>query len=174
MNQALERVAATPNLFRSALAGAGVGLGLALLAQPAPTGVCKADFPAAKWRNHDLSMLDGCWHRFSNMITIDINSGMKKDTRNWLLCFDKNGQGRQSLTWTDDVSCQGLIHARFAGDVLVIDADICHGGSRYLLAETYHCTRRDARVSDCLGLAQDPRYRREKSWASAADGLFRR
>jgi hypothetical protein len=94
-------------------------------AQPAPTPPAapppRADLPEERWRQRDLSMLEGCWNLDSDYSIRNRVTGIVTRVRSWQMCFDRNGRGRQTLVYENGVRCDAPAVARFEQDTFVID-----------------------------------------------------
>jgi len=124
-----------------------------LTAAKAPPPVPPA-LPEQAWRTHDLGMLKGCWHRYTNMVTINPITGHLNPVTNWLLCFDKSGQGVQNVVWRDGASCTNPVRAHFTpDDSLSIDDTIPCGQSppsrRSLFLGRIVCKRLSSAEASC-------------------------
>ena len=104
-----------------------------LVAEPAPEPEPEG-LDARRWREKDLSLLEGCWslasdYRLKNRVT-----GVITRVESWKMCFDDEGHGEQRLVRTDGKECTADASASFGEDgQLQIDdrTDIqCTGGVR--------------------------------------------
>ncbi len=172
---AARTVPVMPSLLRTAMAASIIGLCLAGWATlKFSTAACRADFPAVRWNRQDISLLAGCWQRFSNMTSEEVSSRRTIPVQSWSFCFSPRGSGEQTLIWQDDAICVGGAQASFEGSTLVIEAALCRGRQRSFVADTLRCSRLDDGAADCRALEVDPALRRGRDWTSASPGLFRR
>jgi hypothetical protein len=122
-------------------------------AQPTPPHP-GPQLPQREWQRHDLSMLDGCWHRYTNMSTHDVNTGQTNPVKEWTVCFDRQGHGQQTVVWGDGVRCQGKLQAQFnADDTLNIhESEPCKAGppsGRGLIPADWMCRRQSDSEATC-------------------------
>ena len=120
----------------------------------APPGPPPA-LPMDRWKQHDLSLLEGCWSRISNMAVRVEATGQRLPVANWHICFDQTGHGTQTITLKDGSRCTGAIQASFAGEQMLIRAARCtgpgFGGGRFFVRSELHCTRVSDEEANCLG-----------------------
>lgn len=64
----------------------------------------------------DISVMEGCWQLSSNYSVREINTGRITRFKYWRICFDKNGNGTETMRSTDGVRCQGRIKGRIPGN----------------------------------------------------------
>ena len=146
----MEREAA-PALLQTALIAAVMGVFLAVaaggLSSPAQ---CAADLPRARWSSHDLTILQGCWHRRSVLETRTLGGDGRRQVASWVFCFGNHGEGQQTVVWTDGASCSSAAHALFhADDMLEVDTQVCERPFYTLLPMSMACRWRDSRQADC-------------------------
>jgi hypothetical protein len=101
------------------------------------------DLPQESWNRHDLDMLVGCWRSITQLRTRDVGTNVIYDVRQWQLCFDRSGNGRQTVLWTDGASCQGPMKAIFSDDshLVITDSARCFGPRRPLYLGRFECER---------------------------------
>ena len=117
---------------------------------PPPPPPPRADLPEQKWNQHDLSMLDGCWHNTTRLMLRNIGTGQTLEAREWKLCFDQSGNGRQTILYSDGRSCDGPLGASFRGDQLVLtDREQCRGRGANLMRGKMECTRNSGTEATC-------------------------
>ncbi|MGH7117826.1 MAG: hypothetical protein ACREFP_02335 [Acetobacteraceae bacterium] len=154
-------------------------LPLAIQAPPSPAAVPLPPapppaLPIQAWRQHDLGMLNGCWHRYTNMVTRNPYTGEVNRVASWLLCFNNSGQGVQKLVWRDGVSCTNPITAHFdpGGNLTIQDTIPCGQSAstpRGLFLGRENCSRVSPSVASC-----------PRTWlagpnpGSISPGMFRR
>ena len=172
----IRRARERTSLLPTALAGAAVGIALAA-AVGSTMGMplrCAEDLPLSRWRRHDLGMLQGCWHRQTDMETREVGSGQRRTVDSWKLCFDSDGAGFQTVVWTDGGSCHSAVAASFrADDTLVLDTQECQRVGYRLLALSIACRWQNPTQADC------PAYyaggKPIKEWPGGFhQGIFRR
>ncbi len=142
-----------PSLLPTALAAALTGLltALAIALATALPASCRADLPLARWQRHDLSMLQGCWRRLTDMQTRSVVNGFARQVQSWTFCFGFAGAGQEHVTY-DGGSCSAAAMARFhADDTLEIDTAPCPGRGYTILPESFPCRWRDPSAADCPG-----------------------
>ena len=109
--------------------------------------------PSDRWNRHDLSMLEGCWSRISNMAIHDEATNRMLPVASWRICFDQAGHGTQTLTLQDGGRCTGSVQATFAGERMLMRAGRCTGpgfGSGFVRSEQ-DCTRSSDQEANCFG-----------------------
>jgi hypothetical protein len=98
-------------------------------------------------------MLEGCWRNTTQLTTHDVNTGAVRDVRQWQLCFDRSGNGHQTLVWTDGVTCQGPMRATFSDDshLILTDSARCTAASRrFLYGGRFECERISGSEATCI------------------------
>ncbi|MGC9420560.1 MAG: hypothetical protein ACP5EN_16475 [Rhodovulum sp.] len=65
------------------------------------------------WKSGDLRVLDGCWELDSDFQTRNIQTGRITHYTRWEMCFDRNGNGRETMTATDGTTCKGAVFGKF-------------------------------------------------------------
>jgi hypothetical protein len=96
-------------------------------------------------------MLEGCWNLDSNYTIRDVRTGQISRVSAWRMCFDRNGQGRQTLTYENGVRCEGGVTGRFAQGSLQIEDEAaveCSNGSR-IFRRIAQCTRSGDARAEC-------------------------
>ncbi len=112
---------------------------------------CRVDLSRARWQNRDLAMLQGCWHRITEMDVKNVTSGAVTSLSAWTFCFGSDGVGVQRIVGTHGSSCSGPATASFQNDgTLEIDTAFCDG-SLPVLPESFPCRWRDDKAADCPG-----------------------
>jgi hypothetical protein len=140
-----------------------------------PLAAAAADapaLPAEQWQRHDLAMFEGCWNSISEMQVSDDATGQALPVASWRLCFDRSGQGNQTVTLQNGGRCVGPVTAVFVGDRLVTTAERCMGpGFGGDLGRTQeNCTRLSDTEARCVGQnLEGPRAGHTK-----IESLFRR
>jgi hypothetical protein len=127
-------------------------------------------FTALSVRNHDLTMLRGCWSVRGTFATADVRTQAAVSVSQWRTCFAAppagaaSVSGTQALGWEDGKSCSGPVTARFLPDdkLEIADAADCLG-DRTLFRMTEQCARQDDASMTCAWTAHD----------RATDGDFR-
>jgi hypothetical protein len=95
-----------------------------------------------RWRDRDVSLLEGCWNLDSDYTMVDGRTGAPRPVTSWTMCFDASGVGRETQSFAGGARCEGPVRGRFVGDRLEIDEmqDVpCSDGTRI--------TRRRSRCS---------------------------
>ena len=113
-----------------------------------------------KWQQAEVDLLDGCWDLVGDRYEMsDINTGEITVYSDWQMCFDSDGNGRQTLTSNDGKSeCGGEITAEFltggnlqisdVGNVPCKDYGV-EGG--YIFARVVKCAVSDSGRAECDG-----------------------
>jgi hypothetical protein len=137
---------------------------------PAPPPPAPTPLPADRWDRHDLAMLEGCWHNTADFTTYG-DAGDRHEGRTWLICFDRSGNGHQTLTWNDDVTCKGRMSARFSDDghLLLTDLERCAGRGRGMYKGEMKCQRISDSEADCKRTQDEGPGR-----GNSIDGRFKR
>jgi hypothetical protein len=106
--------------------------------------------PEDRWNQRDLSLLNGCWHKYTNMVTVQLGTGIRNSVRSWQLCFHGAGQGHQTIVWTDGATCNGDLRASFnsGGTLELKDVSNCQGSRRMVPAEST-CRRLSDSEAEC-------------------------
>jgi len=68
----------------------------------------------------DIAVMEGCWQLDSNYSVTDIRTRKVTHFRDWRLCFDANGQGRETMRSTNGVRCEGPISGQLEDGRLVM------------------------------------------------------
>ena len=123
---------------------------------PAPSPP-RAELPANRWNERDLSMLDGCWHNSTQLNMRREEDGLVRSVQDWKMCFNHGGYGRQSIRLTDGSSCDGGISAGFGREnrLLITDETKCTGPNVLLRAGRFECTRISDDEADCIRTTTD-------------------
>lgn len=112
------RVAALPSCEREATAAQPV-TPLTPIIEPAADPPPSAPPPGLdenRWRERDVTMLEGCWALDSSYTMVDGRTGRQRGVRSWKMCFDAQGRGSETQIFTDGSRCEGPISARFQSD----------------------------------------------------------
>ncbi|HUN40521.1 MAG TPA: hypothetical protein VMU81_09540 [Acetobacteraceae bacterium] len=122
---------------------------------PVPAPSPQNTLPLQQWQQHDLGMLEGCWHRYTNMMTFDINTRTTLRVKSWKICFNGTGDGTQTLLWNDGVQCSGPVAAHFNPDGTLTISDVRGCASdpeehRFLYPGRLVCTRTSDTEASCL------------------------
>jgi hypothetical protein len=81
--------------------------------QPPPA---RTDLPEDRWNKHDISMLKGCWKRYTNMKLVEVRTNRIISVKDWELCFDAGGHGTQTITLSSGARCKNGLSAHFNSD----------------------------------------------------------
>lgn len=131
-------------------------------AQPAPPPPSapppRADLPEERWRQRDLSMLEGCWNLDSDYAIRDRATGVVSRVRSWQMCFDRNGQGQQTLIYENGVRCEAPAVARFEQDTFVIDdtQNVQCNNRSFIYQRRATCHRMSDQRAQCESVHVDP------------------
>jgi hypothetical protein len=118
-----------------------------------PVASVSVPLPRERWERHDLSMLEGCWHRFSNMTVREDPSGVLRPVESWRICFDRGGNGTQTITLKDASHCTGTVRTTFQEDHMITSADRCTGPGFDMgfVRSEQDCTRISDDEASCIG-----------------------
>jgi hypothetical protein len=118
-----------------------------------PVATAPPALPHDRWERHDLSMLEGCWNRISNMTVRQEPSGIVRPVATWRICFDSAGNGTQTITLVDGSSCTGPLRATFRDELMVTLADRCLGPGfdRGFVRSEQDCSRVSDAEAQCVG-----------------------
>jgi hypothetical protein len=96
-------------------------------------------------------MLEGCWHRYTNMTTRNLTTGEMMSVREWKICFNRQGQGEETIVWSDGQSCHNRMQAQFnpAGDVNMRDLERCRSAQGSLVLGEWVCHRVSDTEASC-------------------------
>lgn len=116
------------------------------------------EIPQEDWEDRDISFLEGCWSLISGMQITDVGTNDLYGVRDWQICFDDAGQGRQTIVFEDDTTCEGTMTASFldSGALRFVDAaDIpCSSGFR-IFRMINDCERLEDGTAACAGRQPD-------------------
>ncbi|WP_414897883.1 hypothetical protein [Rhodovulum sp. YEN HP10] len=82
-------------------------------AQDPPPATDSAGIDPGIWNRGDIRVLDGCWELDSDFRTRDIQTGRITHYTQWEMCFDRQGNGRETMTATNGTTCQGAVSGQF-------------------------------------------------------------
>lgn len=118
---------------------------------PLPAPPVHADLPADKWDKRDLSILDGCWNKYTHLVLRDTVTSAEISVRDWTICFDRGGHGKQNLTLSDGSRCQNSLTAAFTDNnqLLLTDLAQCRGATRNKLRSSAICHRISDKEAEC-------------------------
>lgn len=124
------------------------------------------DLPQDRWNQRDLSMLQGCWHNTTDLHLEDVVTAEPWPIREWRMCYDRAGAGRQTIFWRDGRSCTGRTRAAFDNDghVTLTDVERCTGSGRDVRTGVFVCERISDSEAKCTRTpteGPDPESRRE-------------
>ena len=111
----------------------------------------RADLPADRWNRGDVGVLEGCWNLASDYRTRDVRTGRVNQVRSWRVCFDRRGQGTQTLTFDNGAVCQGPARGSFEQRTLVIDdvSDLHCNDRSYIFRRISRCERANDARAEC-------------------------
>lgn len=87
---------------------------------PPPEPETESGLDPDAFEQGDISVMEGCWQLDSNYSVTHIRTKKVTHFRDWRLCFDANGQGREIMRSTDGVRCEGPIRGRLQAGKLVM------------------------------------------------------
>lgn len=106
------------------------------------------------FKNGDISVMKGCWQLISVYKTRDIRTGKVTTYKNWRVCFDGNGNGRQTMKATNGVTCSGTIRGRISRNKLIMNESRniqCSSGS-FIYRRDVTCTLDAQGRAHCVGI----------------------
>lgn len=116
---------------------------------PAPP---RADLPQDRWDRRDLAMFEGCWNLYTSMSLFNEDRTRRSAVTTWRMCFDRGGQGTQTVAAEDGRGCTGPITAQFDGNAFkVTEPTNCRGPNLVLTRSERVCTRLTDTEADCVG-----------------------
>ena len=114
--------------------------------------------PEQEWEDRDVTLLEGCWTLISGIEITDVATDQLYGVRDWQICFDEAGNGRQTIVFEDGTTCDGAMTAQFLDNGNLRfedDADIiCTGGFR-IFRIINECERLDDGTARCSGRQPD-------------------
>ncbi|WP_431282628.1 hypothetical protein ACQW02_25020 [Humitalea sp. 24SJ18S-53] len=118
---------------------------------PPPPPPPRTDLPADRWNRGDVALLEGCWNLASDYRTRDVRTGRINTVRAWRVCFDRAGQGRQTLTFDNGAVCEGPARGSFEGRNLLIDdvSDLQCNDQSYIFRRISRCERANDTRAEC-------------------------
>ena len=123
----------------------------------------RADLPADRWNRGDVAVLEGCWNLASTYRTRDVRTGRVNQVRSWRVCFDRSGQGTQTLTFDNGAVCEGPARGSFEARTLVVDdvSDLHCSDQSYIYRRISRCERANDTRAECETIqpGQDTRSR---------------
>jgi hypothetical protein len=136
---------------------------------PSATPRCMAQsLPEEDWNSGNLGMLDGCWHLTSDLVLYDERTNQPFAIATWVICFDKAGEGSQTVTYQDGATCTNQVQASFTSDhhMRIDDVSAC-SGTRGVVKGNWICSRTSDSKAQCLGADGDDSE-------GTANGVFQR
>jgi hypothetical protein len=124
---------------------------IALVPPVRHTEVMPPALPRDRWDRHDLTMLDGCWNRISNMAVHNMTTDRVLPVVSWRICFDRNGTGEQTMTLQNGGRCIGPVRASFDGNRMITRAARCTGPGLDFVRSEQDCTRVSDDEASCIG-----------------------
>ena len=131
---------------------------------PPPPKPKPAKKPAAKtdsglkpgaFDNRDISVMKGCWRLVSEYQTSNIRTRKLTTFRQWNVCFDDKGNGRQTMRATNGVKCDGTLKGRIDGRKRLVMRERknlrCSNGS-YIYRRDITCTLDSAGRANCVSV----------------------
>jgi hypothetical protein len=116
-------------------------------AAPAPDAI-----DPERWRERDVSLLEGCWMLDSDYSVTNVDTGQTLNVSYWRACFDAGGRGSQELRFSNGATCEAPMRAEFRGEELRLHdgANVaCSDGSE-LFERTIDCRLDDQGRAQCL------------------------
>lgn len=80
---------------------------------PPPQAQPPRDIDEERWRDRDISLLEGCWDLDSNFETVEAGN-RRYPVSSWQMCFDAQGNGQQNfIAFRDRKPCAGPVRGAF-------------------------------------------------------------
>ena len=70
------------------------------------------------FEDDDISVMEGCWELSSRYDVRHIRTGDIISFRDWAICFDGQGNGRETMRATNGLTCEGELYGRIDGGKL--------------------------------------------------------
>lgn len=103
----------------------------------------------------DISVMKGCWQLVSVYKTSNIRTGRLTTFKDWRVCFDGNGNGRQTMRATNGVTCDGTMRGRIDNRKRLVMREsgnlMCSNGS-YIYRRNITCNLDSAGRANCVSL----------------------
>ena len=122
---------------------------------PEPPPTPPEDIPQEAWQDQDIGFLEGCWTLISPLRMNEVSTGRSIGVRQWQICFDQQGNGFQTVTMENGMTCSGPIGGNFLpnGNLRLEDrADLpCAGTSMRIFRIVNECRRLPDGTARCIG-----------------------
>jgi hypothetical protein len=83
---------------------------------PAPPQQQQAALPQERWQNRDVGVFEGCWNLRSDASMRWSATGQVEKIVSWRICFDRSGQGSQTITLDSGRRCEQPTRVAFDPD----------------------------------------------------------
>ncbi|MEM6310359.1 MAG: hypothetical protein AAF754_09935 [Pseudomonadota bacterium] len=122
-------------------------------AQLTPPPIAPPRIDEEDWNDQDIGLLDGCWDLDSRFVTTNRQTGAQTRYNRWTMCFDGNGNGRETMQADNGNNCSGPVRGAFDGaGKLVIEEpgnlQCSDGGYIYRLRSS--CTLNPNGTASCV------------------------
>lgn len=103
------------------------------------------------WAAADPGMLYGCWALDTTYRTRDVDSGAIRTYRDWQMCFDTEGNGKQVMRSEDGIVCEGPVQAQLVpGQMDLIEpGNLSCGDGGYIHQRKIACTPAPGGKASC-------------------------
>ena len=68
----------------------------------------------------DISVMEGCWELSSQYDVRHLRTGEIISFRDWRICFDANGNGRETMRATNGLTCEGVLSGEIGDGTLAM------------------------------------------------------
>lgn len=127
----------------------------------------RADLPKDSWNKKDISMLNGCWHLTTPMNLQNLITNQPIPIQSWSVCFDKSGNGYQTITTKANKTCKGPVKAYFRGSEIIMTQPARCSGDFPVMQGTNVCRYENGREAQCV-------YTDNQHTVKPRQGLFKR
>lgn len=127
----------------------------------------KEDLPKDSWNKKDISMLNGCWRLTTPMNLQNLITNQPIPIQSWSVCFDKSGNGYQTITTKANKTCKGPVKAYFRGSEIIMTHPARCSGDFPVMQGTNVCRYENDREAQCV-------YTDNQHTVKPRQGLFKR
>lgn len=130
---------------------------------PPPPARTESGLAPDAFQRGDVAVMEGCWELVTEFSVRERRTGQIDLFRNFEVCFDQSGQGRQVRTSTRGTRCEGPVSARIDYGTLVLTEPVdlvCTNGLTIYRAIT-NCTLDAQGKATCRGLQPEVNARSE-------------
>lgn len=117
----LDKVILSNKALQAEIAAAEVHLAaVPCEATPPPVTETPSGLAPDAFDRDDMSVMEGCWELQSQYDVTDRRSGAVTRFREWRICFDASGNGREVMRATNGQTCEGRLSGRVGDGTLTI------------------------------------------------------